>query len=633
VVTTLDDVVNAEDGETSLREAIAAANDDFGRQTITFDSSLSGGTVVLTQGQLEISDAVLINGDIGGDLTRDISISGNDESRVFLIDSALDMGVTLSHMNIENGFTLGDGGGIHITGGGQLELVNMEFNGNDATGAGASGGAIYAEGGLVSLSGSELAGNTATESGGGIEMVDGMVVVNGSAFSGNTAIVEGDVPLGAGGAISMIGRSQLLVNSTDFLMNVAGLQGGAISLSDHTDASIRGSSFTSNNGGLLGGAIFMASGAHLDVLNSGFGANSAVVGQAVGSSGALPDGADVLATMGLHFGVDPEAGKEGFNLVGLEQVIGTEAGDVIVGDATANVLLGRGGNDFLAPGLGDDVVTLGEGGDLLIGQGLDLFGDTVVDFTEEDGIALDREYFDRSTLPVTMTENETTFGSEESALTLLGDFRGGNFLTGRIEIAEFEVMGTGIGFLEHLPDLAEAVRLASPDTLDKPALDLFLSGNTTYSIEINADLDGAVFRNAVGVYEIDSEGNISNVRIIDADATDGGSGEIRVSQDSELGLFIIQDGADLAEELLERRGKLWFNEDGALVVGDEVQDELIFHATRDDLNVDGLQHAVAGTLEGDLNRVRFGFEDLEGLGDGDYQDVVLTVEAEAMPEL
>ena len=95
-VTTLADTVNAGDGVTSLREALALANGN-GRDadTITFAAGLAGGTLFLTSGQqLAITtDGITIDGDIDGDGTPDITIDAdsgplaNDAaSRVFLID-------------------------------------------------------------------------------------------------------------------------------------------------------------------------------------------------------------------------------------------------------------------------------------------------------------------------------------------------------------------------------------------------------------------------------------------------------------------------------------------------------------------------------------------------------------------
>ncbi|MEO1152238.1 MAG: choice-of-anchor Q domain-containing protein, partial [Pseudomonadota bacterium] len=97
VVTTTTDVVDAFDNETSLREAIAFANDATAgdmadgdadndgnaNDTITFDASLAGQTIVLTTGSLLIGSDISIDGDIlGSDNKADITISGNGNSTV-----------------------------------------------------------------------------------------------------------------------------------------------------------------------------------------------------------------------------------------------------------------------------------------------------------------------------------------------------------------------------------------------------------------------------------------------------------------------------------------------------------------------------------------------------------------------
>ena len=64
-VTTLADTIDFTDGVTSLREAIFAANTVSGADTIEFDSSLTAGgpaTILLTMGELVITDSLTING-------------------------------------------------------------------------------------------------------------------------------------------------------------------------------------------------------------------------------------------------------------------------------------------------------------------------------------------------------------------------------------------------------------------------------------------------------------------------------------------------------------------------------------------------------------------------------------------
>ena len=55
------DTVDLGDGLTSLREAIFATNLVAGADTIEFDASLSGQTILLTMGELAITDSLTID--------------------------------------------------------------------------------------------------------------------------------------------------------------------------------------------------------------------------------------------------------------------------------------------------------------------------------------------------------------------------------------------------------------------------------------------------------------------------------------------------------------------------------------------------------------------------------------------
>ena len=85
IVTTLDDETfdggestAAPDGAgLSLREALGIANADPDTQDdITFDPSLSGGTLTLAQGGLTIAGDTTIDGDLDNDAPSDITIDG-----------------------------------------------------------------------------------------------------------------------------------------------------------------------------------------------------------------------------------------------------------------------------------------------------------------------------------------------------------------------------------------------------------------------------------------------------------------------------------------------------------------------------------------------------------------------------
>lgn len=57
MVTTTQDVVNAFDNLTSLREAVALANTTAGKDTVTFAPAVAGGVITLAQGQFILTDA------------------------------------------------------------------------------------------------------------------------------------------------------------------------------------------------------------------------------------------------------------------------------------------------------------------------------------------------------------------------------------------------------------------------------------------------------------------------------------------------------------------------------------------------------------------------------------------------
>ena len=95
-VNTLADTINFNDGLTSLREAIFATNMVAGADTIDFApaSPPSGpATILLTQGELKITDSLTINGPGANLLTIDASgndptptLINGDGTRIFNID-------------------------------------------------------------------------------------------------------------------------------------------------------------------------------------------------------------------------------------------------------------------------------------------------------------------------------------------------------------------------------------------------------------------------------------------------------------------------------------------------------------------------------------------------------------------
>ncbi len=78
-------VINTNDnGDGSLRNAIELAEGLAGEDTILFDSSLSGETIELTSGVLEISNQEVNIGSVDSDIT----IDANGSNEIFLVKSS-----------------------------------------------------------------------------------------------------------------------------------------------------------------------------------------------------------------------------------------------------------------------------------------------------------------------------------------------------------------------------------------------------------------------------------------------------------------------------------------------------------------------------------------------------------------
>lgn len=252
-VTTAADVVNSSDGVTSLREAIESSNTTIGKDTITFDESLLGSTIVLDSGELSIADDTTIIG-LGVDqLTIDGDAKGDgrsfDDSRIFNIDggaTGADLDVAISDLTIANGYTGGNGGGIYNAE--NLNLTNVEMIENYAFNY---GGGIFNGSGTLKIENSVLFANDGTL-GGGIYNANGVIEAESASFIRNYAFTSG------GGLYNYEG-SVVLTNST--LYGNEGAFGGAITNSSDFAAptgtlSLINSTVSGNYSEQFGGGIY-----------------------------------------------------------------------------------------------------------------------------------------------------------------------------------------------------------------------------------------------------------------------------------------------------------------------------------------------------------------------------------------
>lgn len=117
-------------GDLSFREALELANGFLGASTVTFDGTLSGGTISLGGTELAITDDVTING-LGAD---QLTIDAGGSSRVFNVDdgnAGNQAVVAISGLTITGGGMAYRGGGIFNRE--QLTVTGSSLSGNSAT--------------------------------------------------------------------------------------------------------------------------------------------------------------------------------------------------------------------------------------------------------------------------------------------------------------------------------------------------------------------------------------------------------------------------------------------------------------------------------------------------------------------
>lgn len=248
-------------GDCSLREAIAAAGPT---DTITFHSSLSGGTIYLSS-TLMLSQNITIDGSA---LASKITISGDSDMdtdgdvRVFYVNSGVT--ATLNSLIVTKGLAsggspAGDGGGLYNNG--TLTITNSIFTSNTAT----AGGAITSNNTLT-ITNSTFSNNSATDAG-AIMSAAATLTISGSTFSGNTA----NPSTGSGGALYNFATAT--ISNSTFSGNSAGI-GGAI---------ITNEALTIKNSTISGNSALLAGGGGLDIENQTTNLSNTIIANSTGS--------------------------------------------------------------------------------------------------------------------------------------------------------------------------------------------------------------------------------------------------------------------------------------------------------------------------------------------------------------
>ena len=288
----------------SLREALNAANAAVGANTIKFAANVTG-TITLTLGELQITDAVTIT----GPGARVLSVDANLASRVLTIASTSQgTPVAISGLTLTRGQATGSGGGILSSSSVVVTLTNCTISDCSAVGFASqsaadpgSGGGVYNGFGKMTFIGCTFRGNSA---------------IGGSIPSrGSNAVPGGGAD---GGAIYNLGA--LTLQNCTLTANTA--QGGR-----------GGNALTGGQGGAgghaSGGAIINFTNGTLTTLNCTMSGNFAIGGD--GGFGA-PTGAKGFGTAGGIYRV-PNAGPSEFtgNTLIAANTASTEANDVFGG--------------------------------------------------------------------------------------------------------------------------------------------------------------------------------------------------------------------------------------------------------------------------------------------------------------
>jgi predicted outer membrane repeat protein len=191
--------------------------------------------------------------------------------------------------------TAAEGGAVSVFPGAELTASQVIFDRNVASGSD-GGGAIFAEGAVVSTSGCSFLSNSASGPGGGMRLVDSANADSfADLFQSNTA--------NSGGGIQAAGAS-FVSNIAQFIGNQAVQNGGAISSTSGSGTSsvlrLYNARLRANSAGLEGGAINMSYTSVGSPVNAEFLlANSVVHGNNAGGG----TGGIVMATLLLGGGM------------------------------------------------------------------------------------------------------------------------------------------------------------------------------------------------------------------------------------------------------------------------------------------------------------------------------------------
>ncbi|HAV63190.1 MAG TPA: hypothetical protein DCY13_12590 [Verrucomicrobiales bacterium] len=247
-VTTTTDVVDSEDGFTSLREAVIEANQRLGPNTIELPSgpfrlNLTGADEdASASGDLDVTDTFGTL-TIQGSIENETIIHGNYTDRILHLIPHTD--VFLKDLTLRSGVAPGNGGGVFAEARNGLRGERLHFLENRANG-GNGGGLFSGAFNRVALVDVDFEENRTSLSGGGY-------VERGAGLVQNVRFLANHADNSGGGAAGDALGNMSVYNAV-FVGNTAAGFGGALSIADSTECSLVNATMVENvaaNGGAV----------------------------------------------------------------------------------------------------------------------------------------------------------------------------------------------------------------------------------------------------------------------------------------------------------------------------------------------------------------------------------------------
>ena len=315
-----------DNGAGSLRQAIEDANATPGTDTIEFNPELSGETITLTSGELQISDGLYIEGLLSAD---DITISGKNISRIFSIDDSdaeNQVEVVIDKLTLTEGSSERGGGAIanaeNLTIS-QSKLIDNQNTSQEPTGG---GGAIRnSDTGNLTIDHTLISQNQSNAFGGGI--------TNFGVLKIDDSIIADNQVTGVGGGAGIDNRGSqaditgsLIANN----INLVGAAGGFGNGTSETTTIVKNTAIVNNQA--ENGAGFFVNAGNVEIINSYVSNN-----QARNDGGGAGIAADGNLEVNNSFIFSNSAGINGGGIANLGGSLTLDRSNVLANEAIAGV--------------------------------------------------------------------------------------------------------------------------------------------------------------------------------------------------------------------------------------------------------------------------------------------------------